>query len=122
MIGMYNGKKVQLNPIFFPVEQTYSQNSEAAQSGKAVAEAIAPLEKEIENKADRSEIPTVEQEFNSKSENAQSGMAIAEYIGNQTYGYVDRDTLIDYVNQHIDQTYDGTSENAQSGKAISKEL
>ena len=63
------------------VDQNYNANSLNAQSGKAVAEALATIP-EI----------TVDQTYNSESENAQSGKAVAEAVNTK------QDILVDGTN------------------------
>ena len=69
----------------FPIDQFYNPESENAQSGKAVAEAISSIE-----------VPgggniLIDQNFDPESENAQSGKAVAEAI-NEKLG--DIETLL----------------------------
>ena len=94
--GDYNDLKN--TPTIPTVDQSYSASSTNAQSGTAVAEAIAS-------------IPgvTVDQTYDATSTNAQSGTAVAE-------------ALATVPTVTVDQTYDATSANAQSGVAVAAAL
>ena len=123
--GDYNDLKN--TPTIPTVDQSYSASSTNAQSGTAVAEAIAS-------------IPgvTVDQSYSASSTNAQSGTAVAEAIASipgvtvdQTYdatstnaqsGTAVAEALATVPTVTVDQTYDATSANAQSGVAVAAAL
>lgn len=96
------GNKVDKDEI----DQTYSSTSENAQSGKAVAEAIAQISV--------TDVIEVDQTYSPESKNAQSGKAVAEAISQIEFPEMN---ITD-----IDQTYDQSSENAQSGKAVAEAI
>lgn len=83
------------------VDQEYNANSENAQSGKAVAAAIASL--------DIGEKLVVDHIYSPISENPQSGKAVEEAIA-----------AIPKIT--IDQDYDSESPNAQSGTAVEEAI
>lgn len=83
------------------VDQEYNALSENAQSGKAVAEALASL--------DINEQLYVDQTYSPISENPQSGKALAEAIAS-----IPQTT--------VDQTFDSESINAQSGIAVTEAI
>lgn len=112
--GSYND--LLNKPTIPTVDQIYDATSSNAQSGVAVASAIAGLG------------ITVDQVYDGTSANAQSGVAIAGELSN----YVQSSSLATVATSGlysdlsgtptVDQTYDGTSSNAQSGVAIEGEL
>lgn len=88
------------------VDKEYDPESANAQSGTAVAEAVAQIE--------IPSIPEVDKTYNPQSENPQSGKAVAEAISSIEVsggGTVD-----------IDQGYNPESRNAQSGIAVAEAL
>ena len=79
----------------YSVDQSYNADSENAQSGKAVAEAI---DKIVSASPDGGYV-IIDQSYNALSENAQSGKAVAEAIANLVNGSPEAlDTLHELAN------------------------
>ena len=102
--------------IKIEIDQTYNPQSENAQSGEAVAQAINEFSENFKTINGTSligkgnieiEIPdtTVDQTYKPESENAQSGKAVAEGLANKK----DKNTLSDFVGYTItDESPNGT--------------
>ncbi len=88
------------------VDLVYNPTSNNAQSGKAVAEAIASAKI-----GDGASI-AVDHTYSPESNNAQSGKAVAEAIASVKIG--------DGASIAVDHTYSPESNNAQSGKAVAQ--
>lgn len=79
----------------YAVDQSYNADSENAQSGKAVAEAIGKI---VSASPDGGYV-IIDQSYNALSENAQSGRAVAEAIANLVNGSPEAlDTLRELAN------------------------
>lgn len=105
------------------IDQTYSPDSENAQSGKAVAEAVSDKQdslvsgtniKTINNQSilgsgnitiEGGSDVEVDQTYNPTSENAQSGKAVAEAISEKQYELIEEITVTEDL-QKIERSYD----------------
>jgi hypothetical protein len=92
--------KDDLKNIKINIDQTYRPESENAQSGKAVAEALESIQ------FGEGGVVVVDQTFNPNSKNAQSGKAVAEAISGIQYFNIDNSGRISLKPEYRGATID----------------